>query len=407
MTCVGIDWADETHQVCILDEQGRTLDSFGIAHGRKGFELAHAKIAKYSAPAEARVAIETRDSLFVDFLLELGYALYFLNPKQTNRLRDRYRMSDSKSDAFDAYVLADAVRRDPEFFNALSALDELSLRLRLLTRTREGLVGRKVAVVNEITAHLKRYFPVARELFGGVDNTQTIAFLLQYPTYEQARTVSEGRITALLVKQAKISPAIAARHAARARALLKEPQASPSASVTRAYPCAVKSLLRQLQSILVELDALDAEIAHNYKDHPNKELLDSLPGVAGTLGPVLAAELGADVQRFAGLRALKAFAGTCPVTKQSGKWHSIHIRRACNGHVRRALHLASRSALSSARWARELFDRLRREGKSYGRSLRAVGDQLIEILYVLLLRRVRYDETYHLRMKALHGKTCS
>lgn len=404
MICTGIDWSDKNHCIYILDEAGDRLDSFDISHSQDGFEFAHSRIARYASPENVRVAIETKDSLLVDFLCELGYTLYFLNPRQTDRFRDRHRMSHSKSDSFDAYVLADAVRTDAHLFNALSALDEESLRLRVLTRTREGLVGRKVAVQNEITAYLKRYFPVALELFGGIGNFEAISFLLQYPTYQQARSVSQNRIASVLEKWAGVSKAIATRHATEAHAKLRQTQPSPSASVARSYPLAVKSLLRQLQSILEEIKALESDIRDAYTDHPNKELIDSLPGVAETLAPVIAAEIGADMARYSELRTLKAFGGSSPVTEQSGKFTAIHFRRACDNHLRRALHLASQGAIRNAGWARELYDRLRADGKSYGRALRAVADQLLEMLYVILTRRTPYDEAYHLRMKALHGK---
>jgi predicted GNAT family acetyltransferase len=96
---------------------------------------------------------------------------------------------------------ADAVRTDPHLFNALSALDEKSLALRVLTRTREGLVQRKVAISNELTSALKRYFPLALELFRGLDSAEAVSFLSQYPTYHEARTVSESRIQSILRKQ--------------------------------------------------------------------------------------------------------------------------------------------------------------------------------------------------------------
>jgi len=403
MVNTGIDWSEESHYFCILDEAGNRLDSFEISHGQDGFESAHARIAKHASPGDVRVAIETKDSLLVDFLSELGYTLYFLNPKQTDRFRDRYRMSHSKSDSFDAYVLADAVRTDAHLFNALSPLDDKSLRLRVLTRTREGLVNRKVAVENEITSCLKRYFPLALKLFGGVDNLEAISFLLQYPTYEQARTVSHARIASILSKGAGVSKAIALRHAQEAHSKLKEPQPTPSISVVQAYPLAIKSLLRQLQSILEEMEALERQIHQEYQDHPNKDLIESLPGVAQTLGPVIAAEMGTEIARFSEIRTLKAFGGTSPVTQRSGKFCSIHFRRACNNHLRRALHLASFGAIRQAGWARELYDKLRASGKSFGRALRAVADQLLEMLYVILTRRTPYDEAYHLRMKALHG----
>lgn len=166
--------------------------------------------------------------------------------------------------------------------------------------------------------------------------------------------------------------------------------------VARAYPLAVKSLLRQLQSILEEMEALEQEIAVSYIDHPNKELVQSLPGIAETLGPVIAGEIGTQIARFTDLKTLKAYCGSSPVTVQSGKFRSVHIRRA--------LHLASSTAIRQAGWARELYDRLRASGKSYGHALRAVADQLIEMLYVILIRRTPYDEAYHLQMKAVHGK---
>ena len=164
------------------------------------------------------------------------------------------------------------------------------------------------------------------------------------------------------------------------------------------------SLLRQFQAVLEEIQALETQIRDVYKDHPNKDLIESLPSVAEVLGAVLAAEIGSDITRFCDIKTLKAFAGTSPVTQQSGQYRGIHFRRACNTHVRRALHLASQSAISQAGWAREVYDRLRAQGKTHGRALRAVANQLVEMLHVVLLRRAPYDESYHLRMRALHGR---
>jgi len=353
MIHVGIDWSDKHHDFCILNELGEKLDSFSVSHEQDGFEIACKHIAKQADPEQVRIAIETKDSLLVDFFCEMGYTLYFLNPKQTDRFRDRHRMSHSKSDAFDAYVLADAVRTDAHLFNALSPLDEQSLMLRVLTRTRVGLVNRKVAVQNEITTYLKRYFPVALELFGGIDNFEAISFLLQYPTYEQARSVSKTRIASILGKHAGVSKAIAQRHAEQSCEKLRQSQPIPAAGVAHSYPLAVKSLLRQLKNIMDEIIALENDIRDAYDKHPNKDLIGSLPGVAETIGPVIAAELGTDIARFSDLKTLKAFGGSSPVTEQSGKFRSVHFRKACNGHLRRALHLAAQGAIRKAGWARE------------------------------------------------------
>ena len=402
---VGIDWSDKSHSFCILDDAGDKLDAFEISHGLAGFETAHKHISKLAtATDDLRIAIETKDSLLVDFFLELGYTLYFLNPKQTDRFRDRHRMSSSKSDGFDAYVLADAVRTDSHLFSTLSPLDEQSLTLRVLTRTREGIVRRKVAISNELTAAFKRYFPLALELFTALDTTEAIGFLLQYPTYAQARTVSESRIQSIIKKQG-ISDRIAARHANTIHNKIKEPQPTPAQTTTRAYPIAVRSLLRQMHDVLRELKAIEQDIRDNYANHPNKQLLESLPGIASTLGPILAAELGSDITRFVDVKMLKAFAGSSPVTQRSGKYCKIKYRRACNWRVRQALHLASQSAIVSCPWARDIYNKMRAQGKSYGRALRAVANQLIEIIYAILTRRIPYSENYHLKMKIIHSNT--
>jgi transposase len=404
MVFVGIDWSDRFHSFCVLDADGNKLDGFEIPHGQEGFESAQARLRKHARCVEDIViAIETKDSLIVDFFSEMGYVLHFLNPKQTDRFRDRHRMAHSKSDGFDAYVLADALRTDAHLFAALSPLDEQSLVLRVLTRSRVNLVKRKVAVINELKAALKRYFPLALELFDDLEHPGSIDFLLKCPTYAQARTVSAARIVSILVK-AGAREKSAAKRAEQMRQKLQSAQPTPSKSAASAYPPAVRSLLRQLRSIVTELECLDSEIGTISRNHPNKELIQSLPGIGEALGPVFAAEIGADVARFSEIKTLKAFCGSSPVTARSGKYQSVHFRRACNAHLRRALHLASAGAIITCAWARELYDRLKAKGKSHGRALRAVGDQLIEILYAVLRRRRPYDEAYHLRMKSLHGK---
>jgi len=403
MIYAGIDWSDKFHAICLVDDGGNKLDTFTIEHSQRGFDTVHQHILKRAGSAEAvQVAIETKDSLIVDFLCEQGYTLHFINPKLTDRFRDRYRMSNSKDDNFDAFVLASALRTDAALFNALPPLDEQSLIVRVLTRTREGLIRRKVAVENELTTYFKRYFPLALKLFGGIDNAEAIAFLAIYPTYAQARTASVTQIATILNKSGR-SDNVATKHAAAVHEKLKEQQPTPSREVEKAYPLAVKPLLRQLDNILSEIADLDKEIKKAYSDHPNKDLLDSLPGIADKLGPVIGSEIGIDMSRFSSLKTLKAFAGTSPVTKQSGKYRKVCIRRACNSHLRRAFHLAAQGAIIKAGWARELYDRLKSQGKSHGRALRAVADQQIEILYAVLTRRTPYDEAYHLRMKTLHS----
>lgn len=407
MIYVGIDWSDKNHSVCILDAEGHQLSAFETPHSQLGFDKAHTMITKHvSSVNDTAVAIETRDSLFVDFLGELGYTLYFLNPKQTDSFRDRHRMSHSKSDAFDAFVLADALRTDRHKFNSLSPLDEQSLLLRVLCRTRVNATRRKVSIQNELIAALKRYYPVALELFSSLDHPAAVAFLMRYTTCQQASGASLSKIVSILTAHG-FKKSAAQERAEIIKEKLKEAQPIPAANVAYALPIAVQSLLRQFESVILEIANIEAQIKIVYHDHINKDLVESLPGIASTLGPVIASELGADITRYSTLKTLRAYAGTSPVTVRSGKHHGVHFRRACNQHLRRALHLAAGTAIRTSAWARKLYDRLRASGHSHGRALRAVADQLVEMIFVILRRRTPYDEAYHIRMQALHGKSIS
>ena len=403
ITC-GIDWADAEHRVCILDENREKLTSFEIAHTPEGMQRLEDRLSKYAcSPEDVRVALETKDSLLVDYLSERGYALYFLNPLQTDRFRDRHRMSHARDDGFDAYVLADAVATDAHLFERVSPLDERTVLLRVLTRTREAIVGRKVACQNELTAALKRYFPAALRLFDDLTHPAALAFLLKYPTHTQASQASHAAIVALLREHGFLEHQAQPR-AARILVALQEPQLRPAAGTAAAYVATVPSLLRELQSVVKEIAALDRQIEEAFDAHPNRAIFESLPGFAEVLTPVLAAEVGGDVSRFSSVGELKALGGTSPVTKRSGRHCTVQMRYACNEHLRRALHLGSQAALQKCDWARELYDRLRKRGCKYGRALRAVADQLLEMLYVMLKRNTCYDEAYHVRMKEQHGR---
>jgi len=403
ITC-GIDWADAKHRVCILDGSGEKLTSFDVAHTPEGLEKLDERLLKCAGgPGEVRIALETKDSLLVDFLSERGYTLYFLNPKQTDRFRDRHRMSSAKDDDFDAYVLADAVRTDAHLLEEVSPLDERTVLLRVLTRTRVAIVERKVACQNELTAALKRYFPAALRLFDDLTHPAGLDFLLRYPTHGQASQAPLAAVVGLLKEHGFLEHQ-AQRRAAHILAVLQEPQLKPAASAAAAYPGAVSSLLRELRSAMEEITALDRQIEKAFAEHPDKAIFESLPGFAQVLAPVLAAEVGGDVSRFSSVRELKALGGSSPVTKRSGKYCTIQMRYACNENLRRALHLGSQAAVQQCGWARDLYDGLRARNCKYGRALRAVAGQLLEMLYVMLKRKACYDEGYHLRMKETHGK---
>ena len=133
---VGVDWASEVHQVRLSDALGRKVGERSFAHGGEGLAgLAHWILRLTDAPPDdIHVAIEVPHGPVVESLMERGFHVYAINPKQLDRFRDRFSPAGAKDDSRDAWVLCDALRTDPRCFRALSTLDPVLVELREWSR---------------------------------------------------------------------------------------------------------------------------------------------------------------------------------------------------------------------------------------------------------------------------------
>jgi transposase len=169
MLYVGIDWADDHHDICCTDDTATTLVQCQIAHNTEGFATLHAQIAKHQTnPAAVLVALETTRGLLVYDLLRQGYQVYAINPKAVNRYKDRHVLSAAKDDRLDALAMAHLLRTDRHRFKPLAPapahyrlLDRLCLDLR-------KLIDEKTRLSNQIASCLKEYYPQAVGLFRDV-----------------------------------------------------------------------------------------------------------------------------------------------------------------------------------------------------------------------------------------------
>ncbi len=166
MIYVGIDWADEHHDIVITDDSANTLDQFRIDHTPDGFALLHSHIANHQAsPSLVLVAIETSRGLLVHELLQKGYTVYAINPKAVNRYKDRHVLSKAKSDALDALSLAHILRTDRHLFQPIKPLPEDYRLLDRLCGDLRKVVDEKSRVTNQVISCLKEFYPKALEIF--------------------------------------------------------------------------------------------------------------------------------------------------------------------------------------------------------------------------------------------------
>src|SRR5262249_11249264 len=138
---VGIDWGSEQHRVCLLDAEGGGVGERDVAHsGAELLEMCTWILDRTAAPpAEIAVAIEPPRGPVVEALLERGFQVFAINPKQLDRFRDRFSVAGAKDDSRDAQVLACSLRTDRQAFRRLAADDPLIVELREWSRIYDEL----------------------------------------------------------------------------------------------------------------------------------------------------------------------------------------------------------------------------------------------------------------------------
>jgi len=380
MWYAGIDWADDHHDVVVLDDSGRQIASKRVAHTAAGLADLTATLEQIcgSMPKDHLACIvETNRGLLITALLEADFAVYPVNPKTVDRRRNA---AGAKTDQIDAYLLAKVGRSDLADLRRLRPDSPLIQELKALTRDQDGLIQSQTRLVNQLTACLKAYYPVALTLFGKLHQQSTLAFLRAYPTPETARSASVDDLVQTLkaaghTRASQIAPTL--WHA------LQQPQLQADPVTTRTKTRLMLALLAQVQPVMEQIAAYDAEIERLFLSHDDSALFASLPRAGKRLAPRLLAEIGEDRTRYADAAGLQALAGTAPVLFQSGNYAKAHRRTACLKPLRNAMqHFAWQSTLQEG-WALTYYQRKRAEGKSHSVAVRALANSWLRIIYAL------------------------
>ncbi|GAA5162782.1 IS110-like element IS117 family transposase [Pseudonocardia eucalypti] len=336
MSC-GIDWAQDHHDVAVVDGQGAVIHAERIGNDAAGLARLLEILCEHD-PHDGRleVAIETSRGLLVAGLRAAGRTVFAINPLAVSRYRDRYRSSRGKSDAFDAMVLANILRTDRDAHRPLPNDSEQVRALQVLCRAQQDATWDKITITNRIRALLKAYFPGAVAAFerGGkhrLESPSCRTILAAASTPREAAALTERRLAALLRKAGRKRGVDA--EATRLHSYFHTEQMSQPAPVEQAMGVALRGLVRQLDAICDALAELEALIDTAYRAHPDGPIISSVPGLGVALGARLLAEIGDDHTRFADARALKAFAGAAPVTRASGRSTFVHARRAKNNRM--------------------------------------------------------------------------
>jgi transposase len=393
----GVDWGSQQHQVCVLDAAGKVVGKRAFPHGGAGLAaLCGWLVSMADDPGSVAVAIEVPHGPVVDALLDRGFAVHAINPKQLDRLRDRFSVAGAKDDRRDARIAAAGLRTDRHLFRPVAASDPAVVELREWSRLAEELQQERVRLANRVRQQLWRYYPQLLELADDVAAEWVLAVWSMAPTPAKAARL-RGATIAKLLRQHRIRRI----DAETALGILRQPTIKLAAGVTEAAVLHLQSLVARLRLANREfhqaerkLDELCTALTRAEAEEggplPDAAILASLPGVGRSTLAILLTEAAGPLGRR-DRAALRTLSGVAPVTKRSGKACLVVMRYAAQTRLRNAVFHWARVAVLNDPKCRGRYEALRARGHSYGRALRGVADQLLGVACVLLQRRVLFD----------------
>ena len=392
---VGFDWAEQKHDVVVVDRGGQVVLRLTFDDTAEGWALLREKLTQLG---RLGVAIETSRGPAVERLLEAGYTVFPMNPKSAERYRDRKAPSGVKDDALDAWSFADALRSDGHGWRALQPEDPQTQLLRILCRDEIGLIEQRTALALQLRHALREYYPAVGEAFDDWTAPSVWAFIEQFPTPAELAQAGSRRWQKFLhVHKLYRSGSAAQRLEIFARATAF---ASPSAPIIAAKSLLALTIVKQLRTLEAQLREYRRRIEKAFADHPDSGIFGSLPGSGKKLAPRLLGELGAKREVFQSAQALQCYAGTAPVTEQSGKRRWVHARQACNKSLRATVHLWSDQSRRKCAWAAAYYQQKKQSGASHAHALRCLGQRWLKILWRIWQDRTGYDESLHMRSLA-------
>jgi transposase len=397
---VGNDWAEDHHDVEIVDEQGRRLARRRLPEGLDGITGLHALIAQFFPdewaelePGEAafrvKVGIETDRGQWVQALIAAGYEVFAINPMSVARYRERHSSSGAKSDAADAHVLAEIVRLDRAHHRPVAGDSELSEAIKLVARAHQSLVWDRTRHVLRLRAVLREFYPAALEAFADLDTADTLELLAVAPDPDRAARVSKSRIVAALRRANRRS---VDERADAIQSVLRAPALRQPAQVQAAFAAITASQVRLLTTLNGEIAQLGQVVAHHFGRHPDAEIYTSQPGLGVILAARVLAEFGDDHTRFTDAKARKNYAGTSPITRASGKKKVVLARYARNTRLGDAAQQWAFGSLKGSPGARAYYDTLRARKIGHQAALRQLANRLVGILHGCLKTGTLYDE---------------
>jgi transposase len=384
----GIDWASADHVACVVDGRGHVTARFTVDHTSAGLTELVRRLQRAGA---GEVAIERSDGPLVEALLAAELTVVVISPNQLRNLRSRYGSAGNKDDRFDAYVLADTLRTDRHRLRPLTPDSPATQTLRATVRARRDLVAHRVALCNQLRAHLQRVFPGAVGLFRELDSPISLAFLARFDCQDRADWLSVKRLAAWLASvgySGRKDPAVLYDHLRAAPRGAVGKHGAAAAHTTRA-------LLAVLTSLVEQIKTLSEQIAEQLALHTDAQIFTSLPRSGTVRAARLLAEIGDCRARFPDPESLICLAGAAPSTRRSGKHEAVTFRWAVNRELRDAVCDFAADSRKSNPWAAHLYNQAIARGKNHPHAVRILARAWLYLIWHCWQDHTPYDPARH------------
>lgn len=385
----GLDWASRIHAVCVIDAHGSVVLNFEANHDAAGLaELCR----RLKAAHVIAVAIERPSGLVVDALLEAGLQVVPIHPNVVKATRPRYRSHGGKSDASDAYLLADLLRTDGHRFKPLTPECDEIRALHTLVRGRDDLVATRVQLANQLRSLLQSFWPGAAEVFADVDSPIGLAFVQRYPTPESASRLGPKRMASFCAQHAYCGRR-------SAEELLERLHQAPAVALgdmeAEAKGELALCMARVLASVVEQVRLLTSRIEHAVQASEDGRIIMSFPRAGRICAAQILSEMGSVRERFEDLEQLAGEAGVAPVTKESGKSRAVVFRWACNHRLRAAITCLADNSRHASAWAADIYERAKARGCDHPHATRILARAWLRVIWRAWKDRQPYDVQRH------------
>jgi transposase len=389
----GIDWAADNHAICVIDAAGEPVERLTVMHSKAGIGRAIDLLHRHDV---AGVGIERPDGPLVAGLLAAGLPVFVIPPAQVKSLRRRYGSAGHKDDRFDAYVLADTVRTDVRRLTPLQPDTPATTTLRTLVRARLDLVAHRIAVVNQLRAHLETVLPAAAGLFSELHAPTARAFLTAFPTQDALDALTEPELADWLTEHRYY-----ARPAHQVWQRIKAAPAGITGPATQALAAVTTAYTAALTAIVEQTDVLEAQIADALAAHPDGPIFTSLPRSGTVRAARLLAEIGDARGRYPTAAALAGLAGVTPSTRQSGQTRVVAFRWAVDKQLRGAVCDFAADTVRANPWAADLYHQARNRGHRHPHAVRILARAWLTVIWKCWTTNTPYNPHQHRALQRL------